>query len=51
MSGDFASCVMRGQGWAAIAGDARSAFRRKMYATDRRVTIGNRVVRDLETRE
>jgi formylglycine-generating enzyme len=45
-SGDCAFRVMRGQGWAAIAGSARSAFRRKMSATDRRVTFGIRVVRD-----
>ena len=45
-SGDCAFRVMRGQGWAAIAGSARSAFRRKMAATDRRVTFGIRVVRD-----
>lgn len=45
-TGDCAFRVMRGQGWAAIAGSARSAFRRKMAATDRRVTFGIRVVRD-----
>jgi formylglycine-generating enzyme len=50
-SGDCASRVMRGQGWAAIAASARSAFRRKMTATDRRVTFGIRVVRDLAERE
>lgn len=47
-SGDCASRVMRGQGWAAIAASARPAFRRKMTATDRRVTFGIRVVRDLD---
>jgi formylglycine-generating enzyme required for sulfatase activity len=45
-SGDCSFRVMRGQGWVAIAGSARSAFRRKMSATDRRFTFGIRVVRD-----
>lgn len=45
-SGDCSFRVMRGQGWVAIAGSARSAFRRKMAATDRRFTFGIRVVRD-----
>jgi formylglycine-generating enzyme required for sulfatase activity len=45
-SGDCASRVMRGQGWVAIAGSARSAFRRKMDANDRRFTFGIRVARD-----
>lgn len=46
LSGDCAYRAMRGQGWIAIAGSARSAFRRKMAATDRRFTFGIRVVRD-----
>ena len=50
-SGDCAYRVMRGQGWVAIAGSARSAFRRKMAATDRRFTFGIRVVRDWERAE
>jgi formylglycine-generating enzyme len=45
-SGDCSYRVMRGQGWVAIAGSARSAFRRKMAATDRRFTFGIRVARD-----
>ena len=46
LSGDCSYRAMRGQGWIAIAGSARSAFRRKMAATDRRFTFGIRVVRD-----
>ena len=47
LSGDCSSRVMRGQGWVAIASSARSSFRRKMTATDRRFTFGIRVVRDV----
>ncbi len=50
-SGDCAFRVMRGQGWVAIAASARSAFRRKMAATDRRFTFGIRVVRDWDRAE
>lgn len=46
LSGDCSYRVMRGQGWLAIAASARSSFRRKMTATDRRFTFGIRVVRD-----
>jgi hypothetical protein len=46
LSGDCSYRAMRGQGWLAIAGSARSAFGRKMAATDRRFTFGIRVARD-----
>lgn len=44
-SGDCGERVVRGQRWAAIAGSARSACRRKMNPTDRRFAFGIRLVR------
>jgi formylglycine-generating enzyme required for sulfatase activity len=45
-SGNCEFRAMRGQGWVAQAGSARSAFRRKMSPADRRFTFGIRIARD-----
>lgn len=50
-SGDCGYRVMRGQGWVGIVAGTRSAFRRKMLATDRRFTFGIRVARNMGTHD